>query len=90
MALITLKEYAERHGRDPVVVRQKAIRGGFKTAHHLGRDWVIDEDEPYVDDRVRNGKYRDWRNKYPKRSDAAVEPENVSAAPEEEQPNESE
>lgn len=59
--MITLKEYAERLGKNPVVVRQKALRGGFNTARKIGRDWHIDEDEPYLDNRVKSGKYRDWR-----------------------------
>ena len=50
---ITLKEYAERHGRVLATVRQKAYRGGFKTARRVGRDWLIDEDEPYTDRRIK-------------------------------------
>lgn len=63
MAMITLREYAERHGKEPVSVRQKAQRGGFQTAQKLGRDWIIDEDEPYTDRRVTSGKYTGWRKK---------------------------
>lgn len=61
MAMITLKEYAIRHERNPVVMRQKAQRGGFKTAVKFGRDWIIDEDEPLVDNRVKSGKFKGWR-----------------------------
>ncbi len=61
MAMITLKEYAIRHERDPTVMRHKAQRGGFKTAMKLGRDWIIDENEPLVDNRVKSGKFKDWR-----------------------------
>ena len=57
MAIITLKEYAQRQGRNLDIVRQKALRGGFRTAKKLGRDWFIDEDEPYIDGRVTSGKY---------------------------------
>jgi hypothetical protein len=53
MALISLVEYAAKHGKDPATVRQKALRGGFQTARKIGRDWVIEEDEPYVDLRER-------------------------------------
>ena len=53
MALISLVEYAAKHGKDPAPVRQKALRGGFQTARKIGRDWVIEEDEPYVDLRER-------------------------------------
>ena len=63
MAMITLKEYAERHGKNPVIVRQKAIRGGFQTARKFGRDWIIDEEEPYIDNRVTSGKYVGARHK---------------------------
>lgn len=63
MGMISLKEYAERHGKAPVSVRQKAARGGFKTAQKIGRDWIIDEDEPYEDLRETSGKYKNWRNK---------------------------
>lgn len=55
--LILLNEYAKRHGRNPVVVTQKAERGTFKTARKIGRQWFIDADEPYTDARVTHGKY---------------------------------
>lgn len=64
MALISLNEYAEKHGRKPDTVRQKVLRGGFKTAEKHGRDWLIDEDEPYVDERKKtteNNKTIDYR-----------------------------
>ena len=63
MALIPLAEYAKKNGRLPVSVRQKAIRGGFATARKLGRDWFIDEDEVYPDNRIKTGDYVDWRHK---------------------------
>ena len=61
--MISLKEYAERHGKAPVSVRQKAARGGFKTAKNIGRDWIIDENEPYDDRRIQSGDYVGWREK---------------------------
>lgn len=51
MAEIALTQYAEQHGRTPDSARQMANRGGFRTARKLGRNWVIDEDEPYPDRR---------------------------------------
>ena len=57
MALITLKEYAERCGRSLVTVRQKMYRGGLKTVRKIGRQYFIDENEPYIDERVISGKY---------------------------------
>ena len=61
MGEIALTRYAEMHGKAPVTVRQLAQRGGFRTAHKIGRDWVIDEHEPYPDD--RRLKPRDVINK---------------------------
>lgn len=63
MGLISLVEYAERHGKSRTTVQQKAKRGGFKTAQKIGRNWVIDENEPYEDHRVKTGNFKNWRNK---------------------------
>lgn len=57
MPMIPLIEYARRHGKNHASVSQKAKRGTFKTAVKVGRDWFIDEDEPYSDARIRTGKY---------------------------------
>ena len=70
MALIPLKEYAERLGKNPVTARQKALRGGFKTAQKMGRDWVIEEDEPYEDNRIKSGDYIGFRDKLKKNDPA--------------------
>ena len=61
--LISISEYAKLHGRNPRTVQQKCIRGGFKTARKIGRNWVIDSEEPYEDGRVKGGKYIGWRKK---------------------------
>lgn len=61
--LISLTEYAKLHGKSPRTIRQKAQAGGFKTARKIGRNWVIDKNEPYTDLRVKSGKYKDWRKK---------------------------
>lgn len=59
--MISLTEYAALHGKSPVSVRQMAARGGFKTAVKIARNWIIDENEPYPDGRIKTGKYIDWR-----------------------------
>ena len=59
--LISLAAYAQKNGRDPATARQMALRGGFKTAQKIGRNWVIDDAEPWPDRRVKSGKYKDWR-----------------------------
>ena len=49
--LISISEYAQLHDRNPYTVQQKCARGGFKTAKKIGRNWVIDSEEPYGDNR---------------------------------------
>lgn len=55
MELISLAEYAKMHGVTPVAVRKKAQRG-YLDAVKVGRDWVIDRDTPYVDNRIKGEK----------------------------------
>lgn len=52
--IISLAEYAQLHDREVSSVRQKALRGGFKTARKIGRNWVIDKREPYTDNRRKD------------------------------------
>lgn len=47
MSLISLPEYAAKIGRDKSNIAAKARRGDFKTAVKIGRNWLIDENEPY-------------------------------------------
>lgn len=63
MALITIKEFAERNGLTHENVRHKCQRGSYTTAQKIGRDWLIDENEHDVDRRIKSGAYRDWRRK---------------------------
>ncbi|MDL2293952.1 hypothetical protein LJC60_04890 [Ruminococcaceae bacterium OttesenSCG-928-D13] len=58
-----MKEYAEKHGIDPATARQKAGRGGYQTARKIGRDWFIDDAEPFRDLRIKTGKYKGARKK---------------------------
>lgn len=60
--LIPLTEYAKLHGKNPAIARQAAGCGSFQTARKMGRDWFVDEDEPWPDRRVKSGKYIGWRN----------------------------
>lgn len=53
MELITLKEWAKAHGIDQSTARQRAGRGAFETARKVGRDWLIDKDEPLIDHRKK-------------------------------------
>ena len=57
--LISLAEYAQIHGIDPATVRQRALRGSYKTARKIGRNWVIDKNEPHLDHRVKQEKKTD-------------------------------
>ena len=56
--LISLMEYAARHGKDPDNTRKLAAAGRFATARKIGRNWVIEGSEPWPNDRrVKSGKY---------------------------------
>lgn len=59
--LISLTEYARKHGKDESCLRRKAAAGGFQTARKIGRNWVIEDSEPCTDRRVKTGRYRGWR-----------------------------
>lgn len=60
---ITLTEYAKMHGINPATARQRAGRGLYTTAEKIGRDWFINPEEPHVDNRIKSGDYKNWRNK---------------------------
>ncbi len=60
--LITLKEYCIRHGKNQCTARQRAAKGSFKTVKKIGRDWFIEEDEPWVDNRTGTLSKR-WKKK---------------------------
>ena len=65
--LISLVEYAQAHDRDPANARQMAARGSFRTARKIGRNWVIEDTEPWPDRRVKSGAYVGWHEKYRKK-----------------------
>ena len=56
--LIPLAEYATQHGKAPANARQMVKRGSFQTVQKIGRDWLIDSEEPWPDRRVISGKYK--------------------------------
>jgi len=47
--LISLPQYAKKHGLNLRSVQRKAQFGGFDTARKIGRNWVIDSEEPMTD-----------------------------------------
>lgn len=65
--LISLVEYAKANDRDPANARQMAARGSFQTARKIGRNWVIEDNEPWPDRRVKSGAYVGWHEKYRKK-----------------------
>ena len=42
--LISLAQYAEKHGKCQESARKMAQRGGFQTAQKIGRNWIIDSE----------------------------------------------
>ncbi len=49
LQLIPLAKWAKSQGILPDTARQKANRGGYKTAIKLGRDWFISPNEENID-----------------------------------------
>lgn len=64
MAMIPLVEYARRLGKPRNTVYRKYQNGYLKSARKMGTDIWVDEDEPYIDGRVKSGKYIGWRYGY--------------------------
>ena len=60
---VPLKQYAEFNGISPDTARQRAGRGAYQTAEKIGRDWFIDPREEHIDNRVKTGEYKNWRDK---------------------------
>lgn len=56
--MISLAEYAGMHSITLDTARQRANRGLYRTAQKIGRNWVIDADEPHIDNRIKSGKYQ--------------------------------
>ena len=67
MALITLKEYAERRGLNAATLRQRILRGGIPEARKMGRDWFVPEDLELTDHRLKDGAFAGRYDKYGKR-----------------------
>lgn len=51
--LISLAQYAKNHGKNESSARRMALRHRFRTAEKIGRNWVIDENEPWPDYRTK-------------------------------------
>lgn len=55
---ITLKEWAEARGIDPVLVRQRARRGTAPEGMiKVGNTWMLPKDAEAEDKRITSGKY---------------------------------
>lgn len=59
--MIPIAEYAKLIGKNPVNVRQKCQRGTLPGAVKIGRDWFIPKGTPYPDQRIKSGKYINFR-----------------------------
>lgn len=49
--LIALSEYAKAHNKSGDTIRRLAEKGALKTAKKIGRNWVVDSEEPYPTDK---------------------------------------
>lgn len=64
MSMISINDYAAKVGRSPVSVRQKAARGAIPGAVKIGRDWLIPEDAPYIDLRIKQPGTNPYQYRY--------------------------
>lgn len=55
--LISLTDWAKKHNISNSAARRKATDGILKSAVKIGRIWLIDSDEPNIDNRIKSGKY---------------------------------
>ena len=55
--LISLTEYAAKHGKNESSARRMALRGRFATAQKIGRNWMIEAKEPWPD--YRTSEYKE-------------------------------
>lgn len=60
--LVPIAEYAARIGLTANAIRRRCIRGTLPGVK-MGRDWFIPADNPYTDNRVKSGEYKNWRKK---------------------------
>jgi hypothetical protein len=59
--LLSVKEFAEMHGKDGAWIRRLLLDGRLQGTK-VGNQWVIPADaELPADGRVKSGKYRNWR-----------------------------
>lgn len=58
---LSVSEFCEKYKKDPGNVR-KLIQSGRIPAQKIGNQWAIPANaEPPADNRVKSGKYRNWR-----------------------------
>lgn len=58
MAIVSVTEYANMHGKDPGNVRRMLICGRLQ-GYKIGKQWVIDDAIQYPKDkRIKNGRYK--------------------------------
>lgn len=54
---LSCKDYAEKVGVSPQTVKIKCLGGRLPGAIKVANRWLIPEDTPWVDLRVKSGKY---------------------------------
>lgn len=69
--LIPIEYYAMMYQRPKPAIMQRCITGRFSTAKKMGRNWFIDENEPFSDNRSPMTKFE------PIEVDAPRLPENM-------------
>lgn len=53
---MSIIEYAKMHGMKVATVRRKCVAKNYKTAVKVGRNWLIDKNEPHIDFRCKKNR----------------------------------
>lgn len=56
--IISIAEYAKIHNVTQQAIKKRCQREMFQTAKKIGNYWVIDKNEPFIDNRIKSGKYK--------------------------------
>lgn len=55
---VSVAEYAAIHNVSHITIQKRCRRGSFSSARKIGRNWILDKNEPFIDRRTTSGKYR--------------------------------
>ena len=67
--LISISEYADMKGGCPSTIKEKCRRGTLTSARKIGSVWVVDSEEPYLDNRLKDVRASRFKSMIPEQSE---------------------